>query len=289
MMESERTPDPYAASRVSTNNTYGPAASRVSTNNTYGPAASRVSTNNTYIAGDSTSSECSPSSPRQPPAYGEEPPQYNQEDVLGEAKARERKTIFIRLLTSIFITVLVSLIVAAVVEKIHDNRGEVHHEAPTRSVEKITVASTQATSAAADAAEATAEETAEATAEATSTAEASSAPEATPPPLSTVDCASMARLAGATLVTSYQRTLTATNSAAATTATIGEPQVQGMAVYSFQGCLWTQASYRVGGREDLARVCTVACPAGKHDGRSAREEDVGDGDSARGGGREADG
>lgn len=91
----------------------------------------RLSTSNTYRTGDSTSlTACSAVSPRQPPAYGDEPPQY-QEEVLYDTKARERKTVFIRLLTSIFITVLVSLIVAAVVEKIHDNGGEIHHEAPT--------------------------------------------------------------------------------------------------------------------------------------------------------------
>lgn len=91
----------------------------------------RLSTSDSYRTGDSASlTACSTASPRQPPAYGDEPPQYQEEPEFDE-KARERKTIFIRLLTSIFITVLVSLIVAAVVEKIHDNGGEIHHEAPT--------------------------------------------------------------------------------------------------------------------------------------------------------------
>lgn len=91
----------------------------------------RPSTSNTYRTGDSASlTACSTASPQQPQAYGDEPPQY-EDELLYDAKARERKIIFIRLLTSIFITVLVSLIVAAVVEKIHNNGGEIHHEAPT--------------------------------------------------------------------------------------------------------------------------------------------------------------
>src|SRR5699024_5974980 len=69
-------------------------------------------------------SDCDPPSPRQPPAYGAEgaPPQY-QEELVSGSKAKRRKTLLVRLLTSIFITVLVSLIVAAVVGRIHDRQN----------------------------------------------------------------------------------------------------------------------------------------------------------------------
>lgn len=74
---------------------------------------------------DSTLAESLPPSPRQPPAYGEEraPPQYQEDEDPDDIKARRkiRRTLCIRLLTSIFITVLVSLIVAAVVARIHDS------------------------------------------------------------------------------------------------------------------------------------------------------------------------
>lgn len=42
---------------------------------------------------------------------------------MSGSKAKRRKTLLVRLLTSIFITVLVSLIVAAVVGRIHDRQN----------------------------------------------------------------------------------------------------------------------------------------------------------------------
>ncbi|KJZ70371.1 hypothetical protein HIM_10239 [Hirsutella minnesotensis 3608] len=107
-------------------------------------------------------SECPPPVLRQHPDYSDDPPTYNKEELLYDAKSRERKIIFIRLLTSIFITVIVSLTVAAVVEKIHNHRrpGGVHKvPTPGWSAERITIAPNPATSVAADAAEATAEVT----------------------------------------------------------------------------------------------------------------------------------
>ena len=70
-------------------------------------------------------SESDPASPWQPPAYGSDgaPPQYGEDLATeGKRKAMVRRTLLVRLLTSIFITVLVALIVAAVMGRIHDRR-----------------------------------------------------------------------------------------------------------------------------------------------------------------------
>lgn len=70
-------------------------------------------------------SDSDPPSPRQPPAYGVDgaPPQYEEDlEAEGKRKAMVRRTLLVRLLTSVFITVLVALIVAAVMGKIHDRR-----------------------------------------------------------------------------------------------------------------------------------------------------------------------
>ncbi|PFH63214.1 hypothetical protein XA68_16653 [Ophiocordyceps unilateralis] len=241
------------------------------------PTSSPVS--NVYSSSESTSSVCS-SPQRQPPAYGDEPANYGEE-LLSQIKARERKTIFIRLLSSIFITVLVSLIVAAVVERIHDNRGDVHHEVPTRSVEKITVSSTQASSAEAASA------TPESAAVVTDTAVTSSSPSVTTHPtasrtgfesaastqaVTTIDCASMSLLSGASLVTSFRQQPSKRNAPPVPTPTAGDPRLQELAVYSFRGCLWAQSFHRAGDRrrDGMNRLCTVTCPADKADALSAR-------------------
>jgi hypothetical protein len=74
---------------------------------------------------DTTLAGSLPPSPRQPPAYGAEgaPPKYQEADDPDGERARRkiRRTLCIRLLTSIFITVLVCLIIAAVVARIHDS------------------------------------------------------------------------------------------------------------------------------------------------------------------------
>ena len=61
------------------------------------------------------------------PSYdhnGEELPQY-QEDLEAEGgdKAKKRRMLLIRLMTSLFVTVLVALIVAAVVGKINEEKS----------------------------------------------------------------------------------------------------------------------------------------------------------------------
>ncbi|RCI15330.1 hypothetical protein L249_6521 [Ophiocordyceps polyrhachis-furcata BCC 54312] len=236
------------------------------------PDSSPVS--NTYASSESTASVCS-TTQRQPPAYGDEPPNY-QEELLSQAKARERKTIFIRLLSSIFITVLVSLIVAAVVERIHDNRGDVHHEVPTRSVEKITVISTQASSASPDAAAA---KSATATSDSpplssaqttgskapTDSASAAAAATSTQAVTSTIDCSSMSLLSGASLVTTFRQQESKRNGPPVPMPTAGESRMQDKVVYSFRGCLWSEALYRLGDRrrDGMSRLCTVMCPSSK--------------------------
>ncbi|PNY29731.1 Uncharacterized protein TCAP_00358 [Tolypocladium capitatum] len=114
-----------------------------------------VSTNGVCRPGDpALSSESDPASPRQPPAYGDEraPPQYQEEAASGaKTMAKARKTILVRLLTSIFITVLVSLIVAAVVGRIHDSQSNgkgdnnSSQQAESESMELFTMMSAEAT------------------------------------------------------------------------------------------------------------------------------------------------
>ncbi len=88
----------------------------------------RVATHH-YACSDTTLADSLPSSPRnQPPPYGDEaallsPPQY-QDDTFGRekryAEPLPKKTLIIRMFTSIFIAFIVCLIVAAVVGRIHD-------------------------------------------------------------------------------------------------------------------------------------------------------------------------
>ncbi|KAL5087125.1 hypothetical protein Trisim1_008048 [Trichoderma cf. simile WF8] len=83
-----------------------------------------------FAASDSTTAESPPVSPRtQLPAYGDErePPKY-QEDGLSKDedainKAKTRRTLFVRLLSSIFVTVIVLLVVAAAVGRIYDRQA----------------------------------------------------------------------------------------------------------------------------------------------------------------------
>ncbi|KAL7792475.1 hypothetical protein V8C37DRAFT_380435 [Trichoderma ceciliae] len=90
------------------------------------PALSR----DVFATSESTSAESPPLSPRtQLPAYGDEraPPKYQEDGLSKEEeeaakKAKTRRTLFIRLLTSIFVTVLVSLVVAAAFGRIHDRQ-----------------------------------------------------------------------------------------------------------------------------------------------------------------------
>ncbi|RFU74990.1 hypothetical protein TARUN_7272 [Trichoderma arundinaceum] len=83
-----------------------------------------------FSASESAHTESPPQSPRtQLPAYGDEraPPKYQENGLTKEdeaaKKARTRKTLFVRLLTSIFVTVLVSLVVAAAVGRIQHRQA----------------------------------------------------------------------------------------------------------------------------------------------------------------------
>jgi hypothetical protein len=96
----------------------------------------RVPPSVTYASSDSTladscypgspSSHASPTSSRNyPPPYPDDgaPPSYQEETCAGGKSRRQplpKKTLIIRLFTSIFIAVIVCLIVAAVVGRIHD-------------------------------------------------------------------------------------------------------------------------------------------------------------------------
>lgn len=89
-----------------------------------------LSTDVFEAASESTTAESPPLSPRtQLPAYGDEraPPKYQENGLSKEEeainKARTRRLLFIRLLTSIFVTVIVSLVVAAAVGRIHDRQA----------------------------------------------------------------------------------------------------------------------------------------------------------------------
>ncbi|RDA82830.1 hypothetical protein CP532_6095, partial [Ophiocordyceps camponoti-leonardi (nom. inval.)] len=279
---------PYPLSSVllvSSANLFPPT---MNSQSTLEPFSDSSPVSNPYASSESTASVCTSTTQRQPPAYGDEPPNY-QEELLSQVKARERKTIFIRLLSSIFITVLVSLIVAAVVERIHDNRGDVHHEVPTRSVEKITVISTQASSASPDAAAA---KSATATSDSSSlitsdspslpstptagskaaTDSASAAATSTQAVTSTIDCSSMSLLSGASLVTTFRQQESKRNGPPVPMPTAGDTRMQDKVVYSFRGCLWSEAHYRLGDRrrDGMSRLCTVMCPSSKAGDLSAR-------------------
>lgn len=84
---------------------------------------SHESTDEIYRTRQSSRRSSPPVSPRhQPPAYEEgAPPQY-QEEEAGEIKdeANRKRTVCVRLLTSLFIVVIVALIVAAVFGRINE-------------------------------------------------------------------------------------------------------------------------------------------------------------------------
>ncbi|UNI13894.1 hypothetical protein JDV02_000590 [Purpureocillium takamizusanense] len=229
-------------------------------------------------------SDCDPPSPRQPPAYGAEgaPPQYQEELVSGaKSKAKRRKTLLVRLLTSIFITVLVSLIVAAVVGRIHDRQNNNDDAAQntsstaTQSVARFTMSSDPTTlpESAMPLSTTAAATAAPTTFSTVTTTRSVAAPNPTLPPLTTVDCASLARLSGATPVTSIQQTPTARDrkiqvTEAAQPSDDGS-EMTGVSIYEYGGCLWAKASYKFGVGDSLAYRCTVACPPEKRDGQGA--------------------
>lgn len=106
-----------------------------------------------YASSDTTLAVSEPSSPaslrNNPPPYGDEaalssPPQYANENDDEESASREKrvvnqlpkKTLIIRLFTSIFIAFIVCLIVAAVVGRIHDESVRKHKEAEDEAARK---------------------------------------------------------------------------------------------------------------------------------------------------------
>ncbi|KAJ2967309.1 hypothetical protein NQ176_g9724 [Zarea fungicola] len=110
----------------------------------------RVTTN--YASSETTLAESLPPSPNQPPPYGDEalpsPPQYLEEGRGQEKKhgpPLPKKTLIIRLCTSIFIAFIVCLIVAAVVGRIHDAQIKKHQEAEDEAARSAIVNGTRIT------------------------------------------------------------------------------------------------------------------------------------------------
>ncbi|KND86753.1 hypothetical protein TOPH_08609 [Tolypocladium ophioglossoides CBS 100239] len=200
-----------------------------------------VSANGVYRIGDPALSEIDPTSPRQPPAYGDEraPPQY-QEEVASNAKtkAKARKTILIRLLTSIFVTVLVSLIVAAVVGRIHDSQSKGREDnnnsqqAETESLERFTMMLAE-TTALPD----TVETSSTSDTYTMTTTYKSSQPQPTTQSFTPFACDSMAYLTGATPITTIQSVpITSSNgSPRLSVDTTDGSYMLGVVVYSFRG------------------------------------------------------
>lgn len=84
------------------------------------------STNAVYRTRESTPAGSPPATPQyQLPAYDSPPPQYQEEESL-ETKLKKdgRRTVCIRLMTSIFIVTIVALIVAAVFGRINNVRSK---------------------------------------------------------------------------------------------------------------------------------------------------------------------
>ncbi|KHN99737.1 uncharacterized protein MAM_02590 [Metarhizium album ARSEF 1941] len=238
---------------------------------------------------DSTLAGSVPSSPRQPPAYGAEraPPLYQEEDDPDDIKARRKikRTLCIRLLTSIFITVLVALIVAAVVARIHDsniNPAWSSNETASNKTNgtSFTVVSSNKPSSARLLVTAT-----EAALQDASTTDASRQPATTTTTVGafsaqaqtstagekagqTVDCASMGAFANATPVTDIAplpTRMTPKNRRRKVHVVVDDAgtgdQVLNMAVYRLNGCLLSRASYR-GPDGGLAYRCSLDCPDG---------------------------
>ncbi|EFY87623.1 hypothetical protein J3459_014225 [Metarhizium acridum] len=243
---------------------------------------------------DSTLAESIPSSPRQPPAYGAEraPPLYQEEDDPDHVKARRkvRRTLCIRLLTSIFITVLVSLIVAAVVARIHDSNINPDWSSNETASNKTNgtsftmisgnrPSSAPLLSSATEAAPQDAKTTvATRQAEATTASTSSWAPTSTADERAgqTVDCASMGVFVNATPVTDIAPVptrITPTSQRRKVHLVVDDgdgDQVLGVSVYRFNGCLLSRESYRDsdGG---LAYRCSLACPHKRRQTKQARE------------------
>lgn len=147
-------------------------------------------------------------------------------------------------------------------------------------MERFTLMSTEAT-ALPDTAETTSSATA---AHTTTTTYKSSQPRPTTAPVTPFDCTSMAYLTGATPVTTTRSMpTTSSNGGRGPSAdTTGGSPMLGVAVYSFNGCLWAQASYGAGTGDKLTYRCSMACPERKRAGNLAREVMVDDWDWERG-------
>lgn len=239
-------------------------------------------------------SESIPPSPRQPPAYGDEgaPPHYHDDVDKQEAKARRKikRTLCIRLMTSIFITVLVSLLVAAVVARIHDghintdwssnqtltgNNHTLDGTSFTMNSSKISTSAQPATVATLDALDNVQTSVVTHKAEATITPE----PSASTPVANRVriiDCAASGLFANATFIT--DTTPTATETATLKRSRRNQSSTEdeednliGMSIYRLKGCLLARSAYKGPGIVDLVHKCSMMCPDKKLETNQARD------------------
>ncbi|TWU73218.1 hypothetical protein ED733_004785 [Metarhizium rileyi] len=234
--------------------------------------------------------------PRQPPAYGAEgaPPLYKEETDPDDAKAKRKikRTLCIRLLTSIFITVLVALIVAAVVARIHDSKINFNRSSGetasnrTKEISFTMITSNEPSSAqvAVTTTEAALEDvkTANVTrpAKTTSTASNSSAPATTTNAKvgQMVDCNSMGVFFNVTPVTHISPRPTksvSTNRRRKVHLLVDDgdgdsDQMLSLSVYKHDRCLLSQASYR-GSDGALTYRCSLTCPDKRWETNQARD------------------
>ncbi|KAK2598065.1 hypothetical protein QQS21_005776 [Conoideocrella luteorostrata] len=248
----------------------------------------RASDDSTLAESDSI-----PPSPRQPPAYADEgaPPQYQEEHNLDDVKARReaKKTLCIRLLTSVFITVLVSLIVAAVVARVHDSQINTNwssnQAAPSRNHTANGTSFTMDSSKKSTSAKQVMVHTAPALHNVETAVVAQKAqPTATSQPstmattvnkVQAVDCASPELFANATLITDTTPAATGSTLSERTrrsrqSVEEAEDQVVGMSIYTLKGCLLARSAYKGTGIGDLVHRCTMMCPDKKLETNQAR-------------------
>lgn len=254
-------------------------------------------TESSFRASDDTtiaeSENISPSI-RQPPAYGDEgaPPRYqegfnSEEDV--KARRKVKKTLCIRLMTSIFITVLVSLIVAAVVARIHDsqintdwssNQTVTDHDHTsngtsfTMSLREKSTPTQPVMTATANLLQHMKTEVVAEEAEPTATFEAS-ASTTVANEVRTVDCASPDLLADASLITDTTPAATGKPTSkrlrsSQQPAKHEDDEMIGMSIYTLKGCLLARSTYKGSGIGDLVHKCTMMCPDKKLETNQAR-------------------
>lgn len=229
----------------------------------------RVATHHYYASCDSTLAGSLPPSPRnQPPPYGDDalpsPPQYHDDTFEREKRHGDplpRRTVIIRLCTSIFIAFIVCLVVAAVVGRIHDLQLRKKQDAQANAAHSVN--GTRYT----------------VMMQGTSTRSTTTAPATTMGANYTTSAhASIARPTGTTVatyscpyVTNYARASRGSNNTASSESVCGltvpfnkvqnqtdEEHILRVSLYALKDCVIARTSYTILGRKSAYR-CALSC------------------------------